>query len=52
MGFDDFDTQKSELNKKTRSIDFIEARAIWDDENSVDVPAKNVDGEVRFGTVE
>jgi uncharacterized DUF497 family protein len=52
MKFDDtFDRAKSEKTKKERGIDFIEARALWLDENHVTLPAKNVDGEHRSFTV-
>ena len=48
---DDFDKQKSERTKKDRGIDFIEARAIWNDPEEVTENAKNVDGEMRKFTV-
>lgn len=52
MKFDDtFDQSKSEKNKRERGLDFVEARQIWLDENTLTLPAKNVDGEVRLYTV-
>lgn len=47
MFSDDFDSNKSEWTKKTRGIDFIEARKAWDDPSAVQGPANVVDGENR-----
>lgn len=43
----EFDQQKSELNKKKHSIDFVEAQARWDDLDLIEIPVK-VSGESRF----
>jgi uncharacterized DUF497 family protein len=43
----DFDPRKSESNKSKHGIDFLEAQALWDDPDLVEVPAKTVD-ETRF----
>lgn len=52
MKFDDaFDRPKSEKNKLQRGLDFVGARQIWLDQNSLTLPAKNVDGEARLYTV-
>ena len=42
-----FDERKSHINKKKHGIDFIEAQALWQDPDRIEVPAKTVD-EVRF----
>jgi len=46
MGFE-FDKSKSLVNKKKHGIDFIEAQALWQDPDRIEIPAKTVD-EVRF----
>ena len=38
---------KSQINKKKHGIDFIEAQALWDDPDRIEIPAKTID-EVRF----
>ena len=43
----EFDKQKSQINKKKHGIDFIEAQALWDDSDRIEIPAKTVD-ENRF----
>jgi len=43
----EFDTRKSQLNKKKHGIDFIEAQALWDDPDRIEIPAKTTDEE-RF----
>ena len=46
MNFE-FDPEKSRLNKEKHGIDFIEAQALWEDENLIEIAAKNID-ENRF----
>jgi uncharacterized DUF497 family protein len=46
MGFE-FDKQKSQTNKKKHGIDFIEAQALWNDLDRIEIPAKTIDEE-RF----
>ena len=46
MGFE-FDKHKSQTNKKKHGIDFMEAQAIWNDPDRIEIPAKTVD-EPRF----
>ena len=36
----EFDEQKSIANKKKHGIDFVEAQAIWDDPDVIEIPAK------------
>lgn len=48
---DDFNQTKSAETKAARGVDFVEARAIWSDPEAVTIPAKEVEGEVRFATV-
>ena len=43
----EFDTNKSENNKKKHGIDFYEARALWDDPDFIEIPLKTSD-EKRF----
>jgi uncharacterized DUF497 family protein len=39
----EFDPRKSETNRKKHGIDFDEARALWDDLELVEVPARTTD---------
>ncbi len=43
----EFDPKKSERNKKKHGIDFVEAQALWDDPDLIEIPARTVD-EPRF----
>jgi uncharacterized DUF497 family protein len=43
----EFDLHKSESNKRKHGIDFVEAQALWDDPDLIEIPAKTVD-EPRF----
>ena len=43
----EFDPRKSESNKKKHGVDFVEAQALWDDPDLLEIPAKTVD-EPRF----
>ena len=43
----EFDSQKSENNKKKHGIDFLKAQALWDDPDYIIIPAKVID-EARF----
>lgn len=47
MNFE-FDTNKSKSNKQKHGIDFIEAQALWDDPDLLEIPAKNVEDESRY----
>jgi len=50
----EFDPRKSEANKHKHGIDFVEAQALWDDMDLVEIPARTVD-EPRYlvtGTIE
>ena len=42
-----FDAHKSVLNKEKHGIDFIQAQAIWEDPDALEIPAKTKD-ETRF----
>jgi uncharacterized DUF497 family protein len=42
-----FDERKSRVNKRKHGIDFVEAQAIWDDPDRIEIPAKTIDKE-RF----
>ena len=46
MNFE-FDENKSHANKQKHGIDFIEAQALWEDPDRVEIPAKTID-ENRF----
>jgi hypothetical protein len=43
----EFDASKGETNKRKHGIDFIEAQALWDDPDFIEVPAITTD-EPRF----
>ena len=43
----EFDETKSDANKQKHGIDFIEAQALWEDADRVEIPAKTID-ENRF----
>lgn len=43
----EFDELKSKSNYQKHGIDFIEAQALWDDSNVLEIPAKTLD-EPRF----
>lgn len=43
----DFDEQKSRTNKKKHGINFVEAQALWQDEELIEIPARTED-EARF----
>ncbi len=43
----EFDPQKSERNKEKHGLDFIEAQALWDDPDLLEIPARTED-EPRF----
>lgn len=43
----EFDLGKSTSNNKKHGIDFLEAQALWDDPDFVEIPLKTVD-EPRF----
>jgi hypothetical protein len=43
----EFDRRKSQANKKKHGIDFVEARALWDDPDRIEIPAVTID-EPRF----
>ena len=46
MSFE-FDPTKSQTNKIKHGIDFLEAQALWDDPDLVEIPARTTD-EARF----
>ena len=39
--------EQAQFNKKKHGIDFIEAQALWDDPDRIEIPAKTIDEE-RF----
>ena len=43
----EFDPLKSTANKKKHGIDFIEAQALWEDPDLLEIPARTTD-EPRF----
>ncbi len=43
----EFDKRKSQINKKKHGIDFLEAQALWNDLDRIEIPAKTIDEE-RF----
>ncbi len=43
----EFDPEKSDINKRKHGIDFVEAQALWDDPDFIEIPVKASD-EPRF----
>ena len=43
----EFDKQKSLIHKKKHGVDFLEAQALWNDPDRIEIPAKTID-EKRF----
>jgi uncharacterized DUF497 family protein len=43
----EFDSVKSQINKKKHGIDFSQAQALWDDSGLIEIPA-NTSDEPRF----
>ena len=43
----EFDTRKSSGNKRKHDIDFVEAQALWEDPDLIEIPART-EGEPRF----
>ena len=43
----EFDEAKSHLNKQKHGIDFVRARALWEDPDLIEIPARTTD-EPRF----
>ena len=43
----EFDPEKSKINKSKHGIDFVEAQALWDDTDIIEIPVK-VSDESRF----
>jgi uncharacterized DUF497 family protein len=39
----EFDTPKSDSNKRKHGIDFYEAQALWDDPDLIEIPVKTSD---------
>lgn len=39
----EFDSDKSKANMKKHGIDFVEAQALWDDPDLIEIPAKTSD---------
>ncbi len=39
----EFDPEKSEANKGKHGIDFVEAQALWDDTDFIEIPARSLD---------
>jgi uncharacterized protein len=39
----EFDPHKSDANRQKHGIDFVEAQALWDDLDLIELPARTVD---------
>lgn len=39
----EFDPEKSTRNKEKHGIDFVEAQSLWDDPDTLEIPAKTED---------
>jgi hypothetical protein len=46
-----YDENKSIKNKEKHNIDFIEAKLLWNDKNSIIIPANITDNEVRYAMI-
>jgi len=44
----EFDMNKSESNKGKHGIDFVEAQALWNDPDLLEIPAKILEDEKRY----
>ncbi|MFN2355323.1 MAG: BrnT family toxin [Desulfopila sp.] len=44
----EFDINKSESNKGKHGIDFVEAQALWNDPDLLEIPAKKLEDEKRY----
>ena len=44
----EFDIKKSESNTSKHGIDLVEAQALWNDSDLLEIPAKNVEDENRY----
>jgi len=47
----EYDENKSIKNKEKHNIDFAEAKLLWDDKNSIIVPANITDNEIRYAMI-
>jgi len=47
----EFDENKSQTNKEKYGISFEEAKILWENDNALVVPAKNVSQEERFALI-
>lgn len=43
-----FDLTKSDSNKEKHGIDFVEAQALWNDPDLLEIPANNIEDENRY----
>jgi hypothetical protein len=41
----EYDKRKSQINKNKHGIDFIEAQALWEDIDRIEIPVKTIDEE-------
>ncbi len=41
----EYDQNKSQTNNEKHGIDFVKVQELWNDENFIEIPAKNVDEE-------
>jgi uncharacterized DUF497 family protein len=39
----EYDSRKSESNKKKHGMDFVEAQALWNDPDRIEIPARTAD---------
>jgi hypothetical protein len=44
----EFDINKSQSNKGKHGIDFVEAQALWNDPDLLEIPAKKLEDEKRY----
>ena len=47
----EYDKNKSIKNKLKHGIDFEEAKALWENENALIVPANTINNEIRYALI-
>jgi len=47
----EYDINKSNINKKKHGISFEEAKKLWEDNNGIIIPAKEIDDEKRYALI-
>ncbi len=48
MNLFEYDETKSQSNEQKHGINFIQAQTLWDDDDLLEFPARQVDDEIRY----